>query len=134
MAAAVQGAPWSDWIDAVIPVPAHWRRRLERGHHPTRALAGAVGSDLRLPMVEALGRSRYDPPQVGMSAPQRRDSVRGAFKVIAGARLEGATVCLIDDVTTTGATLTEAARTLRRAGTASVYAAVVTKSDSISRV
>jgi len=130
MVAALQGTPWHRQLDAVVPVPLHWFRRLERGHHPTRALAKVVGSALRLPVVEVLRRTRYDRPQVGLSRPQRLENVRGSFAVVRGARLEGVTVCVIDDVTTTGATLAETARTLRKAGVAHIYAAVIAKGES----
>ncbi|MBN1343443.1 MAG: ComF family protein [Phycisphaerae bacterium] len=130
VAAALRGAPWHADLDAVIPVAMHWRRRLTRRHDPTRALAGVIGAELELPVVNVLKRTRYCRPQVGLSADQRRENVRGSFTVVPQARLQGLTVCLVDDVTTTGATLAEAAGALRKAGAERVYAAVVTKSDS----
>jgi len=132
--AAIRGAPWCRRLDAVVPVPTHWRRRLERGHSPPSALARAVEKVLVVPMAEVLKRTRYDPPQVGLSKSQRKDNVRGAFAVVSRSRLEDLTVCLIDDVTTTGATLWEASRTLRGAGVRDVYAAVITKSESTRTV
>jgi competence protein ComFC len=132
LAAAVRGASWRGDVDAIVPIPAHWRRRLERGHHPVRALSWTVGKDVGLPVVEVLKRTKYRPPQVGLSRVQRMENVRGTFGLVRGARVEGATLCLVDDVTTTGATLQEAARVLRRAGAANVYAAAVSKSESIS--
>jgi len=130
LAAVIEGAPWRNRIDALVPVPMHWRRRWTRGLHHTRAIARACGSFLSLPVVEVLRRVRCDPPQVGLGKTQRERNVRGAFAPVRGARLTGTTVCLIDDVMTTGATLRETARTLHRAGVADVYAAVLSKSDS----
>lgn len=132
LAAAVRGATWSAEIDVVVPIPAHWRRRLERGHYPTRAVSRIVGRDLSLPVVEVLRRTEYRPPQVGLSRNQRAENVRGTFGIVRGARVSGISVCLIDDVTTTGATLEEAARTLRKAGVAKIHAAVLSKSESVA--
>ncbi len=81
-------------------------------------------------MAEVLRRTRYDPPQVGLSKNQREENVRGAFAVVDRARLKGLALCLIDDVTTTGATLWEASRALKKAGVRDVYAAVIAKSES----
>jgi ComF family protein len=130
LAAAVQGALWRRQVDALVPIPMHWRRRLARRLDHTRSLAKVCQRQLGLPVVEALKRVRHDPPQVGLSRAQRLVNIRGAFGVVRGARLAGVAVCLIDDVTTTGATLSEAARTLRRGGAEHVYAAVLTKSES----
>ncbi len=134
MVAAVEGASWRAQLDAIVPVPAHWRRRLERGQNATRVLARIVGSQLALPVVEVLRKTRYTRPQVGLSEDQRRANVRGSFAVVRGARLEGVTACLLDDVTTTGATLIEAARTLRNGGAACVYAVVIAKGKSTKRI
>jgi predicted amidophosphoribosyltransferase len=130
LVATVQGSGWAGNVDALVPVAMHWWRRLQRKHHPTRVLAKAAAPALDLPVVEVLCRTQYRPPQVGLSAPQRVENVRGSFGVVRGARLDGMTLCLIDDVTTTGATLLEAARILKKAGAAAVYAAVLTKSES----
>ena len=132
--AAIRGAPWCRRLDAVVPVPTHWRRRLERGHSPPAALARAVEKVLDVPMAEVLRRTRYDPPQVGLSKNQRKDNVRGAFAVVGRSRLQGLTVCVIDDVTTTGATLWEASRSLLKADVRHVYAAVIAKSESTRRI
>ncbi len=130
LAASLQGTSWLAHVDALVPIPMHWRRRFARGHHVAQALANVAGSMVGIPVAEVLKRRRYSRPQVGLSRAQRQENMRGAFAVIRGARLKETTLCLIDDVTTTGATLAEAARTLREAGAVQVYAAVVTKSDS----
>ncbi len=131
LASAVAGAAWRARIEGLVPIPMHWYRKLTRGHHHTRTLAHPCGDRLSLPVAEVLRRTRRDPPQVGLSKAQRLGNIRGAFAVVRGARLTGKTLCLIDDVTTTGATLTEAAKTLLKGGAQEVYAAVLTKSDSL---
>lgn len=107
--------------DALVPVPIHPRRRRERGYNQAELLAAAVGERCGLPVREALERVRDTPPQVGLGGQQRRENVRDAFRPRAGAA-PGRRPVLIDDVQTTGATLEEAARTLRTAGAHCVYA------------
>lgn len=131
LASALQGTTWLPHVDALVPISQHWRRRLQRRHDPTRSIARATGWRLALPVAEVLRRTRYVPAQVGLSSIQRSKNIKGTFAVVRGARLGGVTLCLIDDVTTTGATLREAARVLRSAGASAVYAAVVTKSESV---
>ena len=73
-------------------------------------------------------RVRGGPNQYELaSAAQRAENVRGAFAVVPGARLKEARLCLVDDVTTSGATLAEVRRVLKHAGAAGVYAAVLAK-------
>jgi predicted amidophosphoribosyltransferase len=65
---------------------------------------------------EALVRTRHTPPQVGLNPKERRDNVKGAFAVTDPARVQGQSVLLIDDLYTTGSTVKECARVLRKAG------------------
>ena len=103
----------------VVPVPLHPSRRRERGFNQARDLAGHLG----LPVVEALARVRRTAPQAQLSAAGRRRNVRDAFRTTRLARrLIGATVVLVDDVSTTGATLEGCALTLKRAGIGEVRA------------
>jgi ComF family protein len=109
--------------DCVVPVPLHWRREYARGFNQAREIAQHLG----LPMIEALKRSRATTPQVALSAGERHANVAGAFALRrkpllhAAPRLEGCKTVLIDDVTTTGATLEACARILKAAGAAEVY-------------
>lgn len=124
---AIAAATWCDQIDAIVPVPTHWRRRLWRSIYAADVLAAAVGTRLQLPMVKALRRVRGGPHQVGLSYTKRAANVRGAFAKARGVTLNNPTILLIDDVRTTGATLNECARVLRIAGARKVYAAVVAR-------
>jgi ComF family protein len=103
-------------LDAVVPVPLHWRRRLWRGYNQSAAIARGIGSRLRLPCrTWRLWQTRATVPQKSISSPtRRRENVKGAFA--AAGTLKGSRVLLVDDVMTTGATACEAARALRRAG------------------
>jgi len=116
-------------LDLVMPVPMHWRRRLARSCDHARVLAGAVAKELNLPLGDELIRVRHTPPQVNLPRTRRIENVRGAFEVRRAAGLSGANVLLIDDVTTTGATADEAARTLLKAGISKVVLAVVAKTE-----
>jgi len=109
--------------DIVVPVPLTRGRLLSRRFNQSAILALEVS---RLTGVKAelraLLRTRRTQPQVGLTRPQRRQNVAGAFAVAGDlrARIAGAKVVLIDDVITTGATASACARTLKRAGAARV--------------
>ncbi len=115
--------------DLVVPVPLHPRRRRTRGYNQSALLAKAVAAALGLPLDErALVRRRDGPQQArAASAEERRRNVEGAFE--ARGRLEGRRILLIDDVTTTGATLDAGARALREAGAASVCCLAFARED-----
>jgi predicted amidophosphoribosyltransferase len=76
---------------------------------------------------EVLRRIRWTEPQVGLPAAERADNVRGAFAVADPARVAGRRVMLVDDVCTTGSTLSECGWTLRKAGAAEVLAVTVAR-------
>ncbi len=115
--------------EVVVPVPMHWRRRIWRGLDHANLLAEALAGRLRLPVGEELIRIRSTPPQVRMNRTQRIANVRGAFAAANSAAMAGVRVLLVDDVTTTGATANECARTLLRAGAEGVMLAVLAKAE-----
>ena len=114
-------------IDAVVPVPMHWRRRLARGTSAADLLAAGIARRLGLPHRHLLRRRRATPMQNELPFDDRRGNVRGAF--VASSRAAGRRVLLVDDVTTTGATLAECRRALVEAGASAVYAAVMARAD-----
>ena len=112
--------------DFVVPVPLHPWRRLRRGFNQAEALA----TWLERPVVNALRRSRATQPQAGLTARQRRRNVRNAFRLsrrLRGPALQNATVVLVDDVRTTGATLDACARVLKNAGARNVRVLTVAR-------
>jgi ComF family protein len=108
-----RGADVLRGADAAVPVPLHPSRRRERGFDQASDLARQIG----LPVVHALRRIRPTAVQASLPAARRHGNVRGAFAVqSAAAALRGRTVVLVDDVSTTGATLESCARALGEAG------------------
>ena len=106
--------------DLVVPVPLHPRRLRARGFNPALAVARAVARSARARVAPtALERLRDTPSQTGLDAAGRRRNVRGALHARGPVPPR---IWLVDDVVTTGATLREAARALRRAGAESVIA------------
>ncbi len=113
----------------IVPVPLHASRRRSRGFNQSELLARELGERLEL-MVSprALRRTVNTPPQSrGMSAASRRANVKGAFAVRRARSVEGKSVLLVDDVLTSGATTSECAGALKRAGAKAVYVATVTR-------
>ena len=106
--------------DLLVPVPLHPARLRERGYNQAVELARPVGRRLGLPVADAARRTRATPGQAGLSAKERRRNVRGSFEAVAPNRLKGKRVAIVDDVFTTGATATEMANCLKRAGAASI--------------
>jgi ComF family protein len=114
--------------DVVAPIPLHWRRRFVHRTNSAALLAEVLASRLQLPLAEQLlRRRRHTVPQSTLTPPQRWANVRQAFSVGRGHHLNGAHVVLVDDILTTGATCSEAARVLRQAGAARVTVVVVAR-------
>jgi ComF family protein len=113
--------------DIVVPVPLHRSRRRTRGFNQARELARRLG----VPMVETLRRVRATPSQTDLPAAARHGNVRNAFALRRGKAVDGLRIVLVDDVSTTGATIEACARVLRAAGAAEVSA--VTAARVVSR-
>jgi ComF family protein len=112
--------------DIVVAIPLHWRRQWQRGFNQSQALATAWADQLRIPLRSSwLRRVRSTPMQTSLSPTARRENVKGAFQASRRARFQGKAVLLVDDVLTTGSTMSEAARAMRRAGARTVIAAVL---------
>jgi ComF family protein len=109
--------------DALVPVPLHPSRRRERGFNQARLLARDLARLRGLRVLDGcLAKVRNAPPQAGLRAADRERNVVRAYAVRHPDRVRGRTLILIDDVTTTGATIRECARALRRAGAEEVRA------------
>ena len=108
----------------LLPVPLHWWRQYQRTYNQSYLLAEYVSSRYRIPICsELLTRVRPTPQQKLLNEKDRRRNLKGAFR--AAPECKGRSLVLIDDVVTTGSTLSECARTLKKAGAYRVYAACV---------
>ena len=109
--------------DGFVPVPLHPARRRERGFNQSRLLARELAGRRGLPVLRgSLVKLRNAPPQAGLRAADRERNVVGAYAARRPGRVRGKVLVLVDDVTTTGATLRECARVLLEAGAKEVRA------------
>lgn len=112
----------------LVPIPLHRTRERERGFNQAQLLARDLARRWGLVVAEPLSRRRWTEPQIEMDTfDQRRANMAGAFRVAGADAVRGRIIILIDDVSTSGATLSEAAKTLREAGARSVWAIAVAK-------
>ena len=102
--------------DMLVPVPLHHQRFLMRGYNQAYELSTYIGRILNIPLnIDKLRRRRNTPAQSGLSRKQRRKNLKGAF-YWHGETKPARHVALIDDVMTTGSTVTECTRVLKKAG------------------
>lgn len=119
----------------VITVPLHRRKRSERGFNQSELIAHRALSQLKRdwqgPELQyrpgMLARVRSTATQTGLTHHQRRANLRNAFRVERPELTKGRRVLLLDDVLTTGSTIAECARTLKRAGATNVWAATIAR-------
>ncbi|MGI5816659.1 MAG: double zinc ribbon domain-containing protein [Armatimonadota bacterium] len=117
-----------DLCRALVPVPLHPSRRRWRGFDQAELLCEELSSALSMPAwPDVIIRVRDTRPQTQLKGASRRSNVQGAFRAPRPWRLKGRSFILVDDVFTTGATLDECARVLKRAGAAGVYALSVSR-------
>jgi ComF family protein len=116
----------------IVPVPLHSRKLHQRGFNQSELIARAAsklkpaGGRFQL-SPNLLERRRETKSQIGLSRHQRRENTRGAFVVTKPDEVSGREVVVVDDVFTTGTTVSECARILRRAGATKVYVATVAR-------
>jgi ComF family protein len=120
-----------DGSTMVIPIPLHRTKQRQRGFNQTELIARAMLEHLSAPGLKleasVLRRSRMTESQTGLTRAQRRRNVRGAFAVQSPDAIAGRDILLVDDVFTTGTTVSECARLLQRAGAARVRVATVAR-------
>jgi len=118
--------------DVVVPVPLHPARRKERGYNQAELIAQALARRLNLPCrSHLLVRTKPRPEKQRLTVRERWHSVRNAFDMRQGSRVDKLRVLLLDDVLTTGATLDACSRALREAGAA--YVAAISVARAIPR-
>ncbi len=100
-------------VDVVVPVPLHLRKRLRRGYNQAEYIARGIAESLGVPVdVHSVRRHRHNPSQALKEHRQRWENVRGIFSVRWPGRLCGKHILLVDDVLTTGATVTSCAEAI----------------------
>ena len=115
-------------LSALVPIPLHRSREQRRGFNQSLLLAEELGRRLSIPVVSALCRTKATERQIDMkSYKDRRKNMADAFKMIDADAVKEKIAVLVDDVSTSGATLFEAAKVLRNGGARTVWAIVIAK-------
>lgn len=122
---------FSSWqIDFIIPVPLHQLKKNERGYNQSYFLAKGISKATGLKIKAGyLKRKRFTQSQTSLNLKEREENMNGAFTARYTEKLKGRNVLLIDDVITTGATITECGRVLIACGANKVYAASAAIAD-----
>lgn len=114
--------------DLIIPVPLHVKRLRQRGFNQAILLGKILSGKWRLPLCRNnLSRIRWTEPQINLTAAERKQNVRGAFAVKNAAAVKDRRIILVDDVYTTGSTVAECARALKKAGAEAVFVITVAR-------
>ncbi len=115
-------------VDLIIPVPLHFSRLLKRKYNQSAVLCDALSKLTHIPAnYKALRKIKHTLPQVSCNGKQRLKNVRNAFDVIHPEMIKNKRIVLVDDVFTTGSTLKECARALKKSGAKSVDALTIAR-------
>ena len=114
-------------FDLIVPVPLHPAKKRERGFNQAELLAAALQRHSGIRVQNALQRTRYTRTQTQFDRSERMDNLKGAFRLRRGSNVQDLRMLLIDDVLTTGSTLSECASVLKKAGALSVHAATAAR-------
>ena len=114
--------------ELLLPVPLHLKRLRQRGFNQAVLLGEVLAKEWQVPMARRLlKRTRWTEPQVNLTSKQRENNVRGAFELAHAEAVKGKRVMLVDDVVTTGSTVQECAKVLKKGGAASVHVVTVAR-------
>lgn len=117
---------YPEGFDMLVWVPVSRLRRLRRGYDQSALIAAALSRELNTELVAALKKIRHTPPQSRISdVEKRKANVLGAYRAVKPEKVVGKRILLVDDILTTGVTMSEAARILRSAGAQEVHGAAV---------
>ena len=114
-------------FDVIVPVPLHPARQRERGFNQASVLAELLSAQTSIPAKPVLERIRYTTTQTALDRSERMENLHNAFRLRKNGDVRSLRVLLVDDVLTTGFTLNECARVLKRAGAFSVHAATAAR-------
>ena len=115
-------------MDAIMPAPLYLGKLKERGFNQSQLLAERLSQSTDIPLeIDNLIKIRPTPDQAGLDSVNRKKNLIDAFEVTNSKAIDGKNILLIDDVLTTGATASEIARTLKKAGAKGVYVLVLAR-------
>ncbi len=129
-----EALPRTEKIDAIVPMPIHWTRRMVRGFNQCESLAAELSRHTGLPVLKALRKTRRTEKQSVLSGAKRRRNVRGSFGVDNSSAITGKRLLLLDDVLTTGSTVNAAAAELKKHGALRVAVLTVARVDRRGRL
>ena len=130
MAVAIIQAGFSDNFDFITWVPISFLRYLKRGYNQSALLAKALSTELGIPARRLLKKVRHTPAQSGIQGgAQRRANIANAYTITDAEQIRGQKVLIVDDVLTTGATVSECAKTLATGGVSKLYFAAIATSE-----
>ncbi|MFA6918421.1 MAG: phosphoribosyltransferase family protein [Candidatus Gracilibacteria bacterium] len=106
----------------LIPIPLHWKRFNKRGYNHSKLLADGLSKSLNLRLAEVLQRTKKTKSQFGLKLKERKENLKNAFSIVPNVPIaQYPNIFLVDDILTTGSTLLEAARILKKNGARKVW-------------
>ncbi len=134
LAAVLENRDISQKADIIIPVPLYKSDKRERGFNQAEVIAKEIGRILKIDVsTDIVEKIRKTNPQKTLTKRERKVNLKNAFEVKSSEKIKGKCIILIDDVCTTGSTLTEITGLLRRNGAAEVHCAVCCKTPDIKK-
>lgn len=121
----------SNWnIDLIIPIPLHQLKKAERGYNQSNYIAKGIGNILKISFSDrVVKRIKYTESQTTMTLNEREENISGAFRLRNKNAVKGKNILLVDDVITTGATISECGKILLEAGAKNIYAVSIAIAD-----
>jgi ComF family protein len=121
----------TNWqLDLIVPIPLHHLKKAERGYNQAYYIAKGISKMLKVKVSDRIvKRIKYTESQTKMNLNEREENISGAFKVKWKYLIRGKNILLLDDVITTGATISECGKILLEAGAKKIYAASVAIAD-----
>ncbi len=112
-----------------VPIPLHGSKLKSRGYNHAQILAEELAKRFQLPMANLLTRTRKTQSQFGLNREERKENIAGAFAFISDKQqiIRDRYIFLVDDIVTTGATLNEAVKILKKAGVQKVWGVALAK-------
>lgn len=130
LASEIKNHPINWQFDLIIPIPLHQLKIAERGYNQSYYIAKGVNKELNVKVSDRIvKRAKYTESQTTMNLNEREENISGAFKLLHKNAIRGKNILLIDDVITTGATISECGRILLEAGANKIYAASIAIAD-----